>query len=66
MTRTPLSKAEAWARREMQNAESPADREFMAMVTHRVVSVFLPEDPKPTDGQKDPLSALRALAEGRK
>lgn len=40
---TTISKVEAWARNEMQSCTSDAEREFMASVTHKVASLFLPE-----------------------
>lgn len=38
-----IPKVEAWARREMQSCTSDAERAFMASVTHKVASLFLPE-----------------------
>lgn len=51
---TVISRVEAWARREMQNASTPADRELMSLVTHRVATAFMPETiGNPKDGADD-------------
>ncbi|MGH6883264.1 MAG: hypothetical protein ACREFM_20245, partial [Hypericibacter sp.] len=40
---TPRQIVERWARREMQQAATPADRDLMALVTHRIAGLFAPE-----------------------
>lgn len=40
---TPQQVVERWARREMQAAATPAERELMALVTNSVASLFAPE-----------------------
>ncbi len=39
---TPARTVEGWARREIRRAGTPAERGLMAVVTHRVASLFAP------------------------